>query len=155
MLAGSELESWMRTLKVALTGFEDGVEEVAHQLHTPTDIVRTRLRWPNLPPGDASRAAPRCLGDSRLPNQEPETAKSGAFGLWWHLRPTILCTLRAAANPCWRMRQPFLCRPLPITWLKPSTPASEALPLWTTRKAAWTLLDIAGLSFPYSAQDLR
>lgn len=39
--------------KWLLAGSEDGVEEVAFQMHTPTDMVRTRLLWPNLPRGMA------------------------------------------------------------------------------------------------------
>jgi len=36
-----------------VAGSEDGVKEVAYQVHTPTGIVRTRLLWPNLPRGMA------------------------------------------------------------------------------------------------------
>lgn len=83
---------------VLCAGSEDWAEEVAYQLHTPTDIVRIRLRWPNLPrkmpqaldrdaleilPRSAQRRRPR----SRMPSVGARTRVSASYALHrW--RPT-------------------------------------------------------------------
>lgn len=87
MASASEPESWTRTLEVVLfAGSEDGAKEVAYQLHTPTDIVRIRLRWPNLPrkfpqalDRDALEILPRSAQRRRPPSRMPSVgARTGA-----------------------------------------------------------------------------
>ena len=153
MASASEPESWTRTLKVVLVaGPERGEGEVAHQLYTPTDIVSTRLRWLNPPPEDASAAQPGCLRDSLSLCPAPKTAKSNGFSRRTVPRLGILCTPQGAAKSSRRRRPPpRFSRPLPIGCLSRSRAASCLLPHWTTREAACTRLDIAGVSFPHSA----